>query len=150
MQVPQHNGHSSRLTDEILSALIAAAQEAVLCERFAGVPAIAPICGDLVVATEGCPRVDGCFDPDMIGWFIAHGEVPLLGDESAPREVWDIKPLSGQTGIAKWREQWHKGKITMQEYTWWSAVPYLRWEGATFVRVTSSFDRLIRAMLGKP
>ena len=86
----------------------------------------------------------------MIGWFIAHGNVPIFGAGGKSREVWDIKPLSGRTGTAKWREQWHKGKITMQEYTWWSAVPYLRWEGTTFVRVTTSLDRLVRVMLGKP
>jgi len=137
------------LTAETLATLVIVAQEAVLLERAAGVPAISPIRGDLVIATDGCPLVDGRPDPDMIGWFMGHGDVPFLGDERKLREVWDIRPLSGQTGTAKWREPWHKGKITMQEYTWWSAVPYLRWEGATFVRVTSSLDRLIRALLGK-
>ena len=137
------------LTHEILSALVTVAQEAVLCERSAGVPTIEPIRGDLVVAIEGCPRVDGRPDPDMIGWFIAHGNVPFLGDEGRPREVWDLRPLSGQTGTTKWLHEWHKGKITREEYTWWSAPRCLRWEGTTFVRVPSSLDRLIRAMLGE-
>jgi hypothetical protein len=134
------------LPPEALSALIAVAQEAVLAERAAGVPAIEPIYGDFVVAMEGCPMVDGLPDPDMIGWFIAHGAVPFLGDARKPREIWDIRPLSGQTSSGKWLHKFHKGKITNRELAWWSDVPYLRWEGATFVRVTAPVDRLIRAM----
>ena len=89
------------LTDETLSALVAVAQEASLLERLAGVPAISPIRGELVVATDGCPLVDGRPDPDMIGWFMAHGDVPLFGDEGKSREVWDIRPSERAHGYCQ-------------------------------------------------
>lgn len=140
----QYSVTTLSLPNEALSALVAVAQDAVLAERAAGVPAIEPIYGDLVVAIKGCPLVDGLPDPDMIGWFMAHGDVPFLDDARRPREIWDIQPLSGQTSSRKWLHEFHKHKITSQEPAWWSGVPYLRWEGATFVRVPSSIDRLIR------
>lgn len=126
-------------TDDILSALVTVAQDAVLCEHAAGVPSIRPLSGDLVVAVEGCPRADGKLDPDAIGWLAAHGKAPLNYDGTGPlREVWDVMPLSGRHARMVRHGLFVDGK------------PCQRWENVTFARVPSRIHALVEAMLRAP
>lgn len=111
-------------TDPILSGLVAIARDLYHSERAAGVPAIDPLPGDLVVAVEGCPHCASGLDPDAIGYLVAHGNAAVNADGSGPtREVWDIRTL--RRGLR-------------------------RWENVTFARVTGAVASVVEAMLRAP
>lgn len=114
------------LTDDILRAIVAIARDGVFAATAAGVPAIEPLPGDLVVRADGFHDSD----PDAIGWLVAHGNAPYYANGDGPiRDSWDVKALSGRV---------HGGML------------WLRWQDATFARVPSRVHALVEALLRSP
>lgn len=112
-----------KLTDEVLSHLVAVARETAVHH-------VDPEPGDLIVATLGCPRPGGRLDPDAIGYLVYHGQAPLHADGTGEcREVWDVRALSGSAQRDR---------------------ACLRWENVDFAPVSGRVVWLIDALLALP
>lgn len=110
----------NHIPDHLLSLIVGAARESAMHWQV-------PQAGDLVVATLECPRPNGVFDPNAIGYLVGHGDAPLNRDGTGPvREVWDVRALSDRT---------HGGMLC------------LRWENVDFAVVSPRMVALVQALI---